>query len=90
MEWNASRSPPNEWFLLLAKAGKAVTGVEVSQLEAASRKCHHTALENKAELADLDIPNAKIKCQAFIRDKGGVSIGIWMNDHEARKGIEER
>ena len=89
MGWDASDSPPNEWFVLLAKAGKAVTGVDVSKLEAASRKCHRTALKDKTELADLDIPDAKIECQAFTRDGGGVSISIWMNDPEARKGIEE-
>lgn len=87
--WDDGGFPPNAWFGLLAKAGKAVTGVDVRTLEAASRKCHRAALKDKSELADIDIPNAKIECQAFTRDGGGVNIHIWMNDHEAQKGIEE-
>jgi hypothetical protein len=89
LNWDASGFPPNAWFGLLAKAGKAVTGVDLKKLEFASRQCHRSALKDKSELADLDIPNAKIECQAFTRDGGGVNISIWMNDHEARKGIED-
>jgi hypothetical protein len=89
LTWDASGFPPNAWFALLAKAGKAVTGVDLKKLEFASRQCHRSALKDKSELAALDIPNAKIECQAFTRDGGGVVISIWMNDHEARKGIEE-
>ncbi len=90
LNWDLSGFPPNEWFTLLALAGKAVTGADTKTLEAASRKCHRAALKDKSELADLDIPSAKIECQAFTRDGGGVDIGIWINDHEARKGIEDR
>lgn len=43
----------------------------------------------KTELAELEIPNAKIERQAFTRDAGGVSMSIRVNDHEARKGVEE-
>jgi hypothetical protein len=89
LTWDASGFPPNAWFGLLAKAGNAVTGVELKKLESASRQCHRSALKDKSELADLGIPNAKIECQAFTRDGGGVNISIWMNDHEARKGVEE-
>jgi hypothetical protein len=89
MTWDPSGFPPNSWFALLAKAGKSVTGVDVKKLESASRQCHRSALKDKTELADLDIPNAKIECQAFTRDGGGVNISIWMNDHEARKNVEE-
>ena len=89
LNWDDSGFPPNAWFKLLALAGKAVTGVDVRTLEASSHKCHQAALKEKSELADVDIPNAKIDCQAFTRDGGGVDIGIWINDHEARKGIEE-
>jgi hypothetical protein len=89
LTWDASGFPPNAWFGLLAKAGNAVTGVDLKKLELASRQCHRSALKDKTELADLDIPNAKIECQAFTRDGGGVNISIWMNDHDARKGIEE-
>jgi hypothetical protein len=90
LTWDTSGFPSNAWFGLLAKAGKAVTGVDVKKLDTASRQCHRSALKDKTELSDLDIPNAKIECQAFTRDGGGVNISIWMNDHEARKGIEER
>jgi hypothetical protein len=89
LAWNASGFPPNTWFALLAKAGNAVTDVDLKKLESVSRQCHRSALKDKTELADIDIPNAKIECQAFTRDGGGVVIGIWMNDHEARKGVEE-
>jgi hypothetical protein len=89
LTWHASGFPPNAWFGLLAKAGKAVTGVDLKRLESASRKCHRAALNDKSELADLDIPNAKIECQAFTRDGGGVNIHIWMNDREVRNGVEE-
>jgi hypothetical protein len=87
--WDASGFPPNTWFGLLVKAGKAVTGVDLKELESASRQCHRSALKDKTELADIEIPNAKIECQAFTRDGGGVNISIWINDHESRRGIEE-
>lgn len=89
LTWDASGFPSNAWFALLAKAGKAVTGVDLKRLESASHQCHRSALKDKSELAGLDIPNAKIECQAFTGDGGGVVISIWINDHEARKGIEE-
>jgi len=89
LNWDLSGFPPNEWFTLLALAGKAVTGVDTKILETASHKCHRAALKDKSELAGIDVPNAKIECQAFTRDGGGVDIGIWINDHEARKGIED-
>jgi hypothetical protein len=87
--WDASGFPPNAWFGMVARAGRAVTGVDIKKLETASRRCHRSALKDKSELAELDIPNAKIECQAFTRDGGGVQMSIWVNDHEARKGIEE-
>jgi hypothetical protein len=87
--WNASGFPSNAWFGLVARAGKAVTGVDVKKLEAASRQCHRSALKDKSELAELDIPNAKIECQAFTRDGGAVQMSLWIKDHQARKGIEE-
>ena len=66
--------PPNAWFWLLVKGGKAVTRVDVKELESASRQCYRSALKSKTELADIEIPNAKIECQAFTRDADGVSI----------------
>ena len=89
LTWDKSGFPPNAWFDLLARAGRAVTGVEVKTLARASRKCHQSALKDKSELAEFDIKNAKIGCQAFTRDGGGVNIHIWMNDRTARKDIEE-
>ncbi|WP_439359956.1 hypothetical protein [Bradyrhizobium sp. DASA03007] len=89
LAWDLSGFPPNQWFSLLAAAGKAVTGVDVKSLEVGLRKCHRAALKDPSELSDLEVRAAKIECQAFTRDGGGVNIHIWMNDHEARKGIEE-
>ena len=80
LTWNASGFPPNEWFGLLAKAGKAVTGADLKELVSASRHCHRSALEDKTEPADVEIPNAKIECQAFTGDGGGVKISIWIDD----------
>jgi hypothetical protein len=85
LNWDDSGFPPNAWLKLLALAGKAVSGVDVRTLEAASHKCHRATLKEKSELADLDTPNAKIECQAFTRDGGGVDIGIWINGHEVEK-----
>jgi hypothetical protein len=92
LNWDDNGFPPNAWFVLLAKAGQAVTGVDTKTLEAASRKCHRLALNDKDTLADFDIPNTKIECQAFADsgNSGGVIVSIWINDHEARKGIEEK
>jgi hypothetical protein len=80
LTWDASVFPPNAWFGLLAKAGKAVTGVDSKELESASRQCHRSALKDKTELADIEIPNAKIEYQAFTRGGGGINISIWIND----------
>jgi len=67
--WNASGFPPNTWFAMLAKAGKAVTGVDLKKLESASRQCHRSALKDKTELAELDIPSAKIDVK-LLRETG--------------------
>ena len=85
---DANSSPPDEWFGLLAKAGKAVTGVDLSKLVAVSRECYRTALKDKTELTELDAPEAETGPQAFTRDRGGVSISIWMNDHKSPKAVE--
>jgi len=89
INWDKSGYPPNAWFDLAAKAGKAVTGVDANSLVSALHKCHRAALKDSSELSDLEISNAKIECQAFTRDGGGVSMGVWINDHGARKGIED-
>jgi hypothetical protein len=68
LTWDASGFPPNTWFRLVASAGKAVTGLDVNKLESASHLCHRAALKDTSELAELDVPNAKIECQAFTRD----------------------
>jgi hypothetical protein len=82
--------PSNNWFAIAADAGRAVSGVDSKSLELAIRKCHRTALKDKSELFDLEINNARIECQAFTRDGGGVTVSVWINDHEARNGIEDR
>ena len=68
--------PPNRWFVLLAAAGSAVTGVDPKRLEAGAHTCHRATLKNTSELAELDLKEAKIECQAFTRDGGGVVIDI--------------
>jgi hypothetical protein len=80
LTWDAGGFPPNEWFGLIAKAGKAVTGADLKKLESASRQCYRSALKDKTELADMEIPNAKIECQAFTPDGGGMNISIWIDD----------
>jgi hypothetical protein len=78
LTWDASVFPPNAWFGLLAKAGKAVTGVNLKELEAASRQCHRLALKDKTD--EIEIPNATIECRAFTRDGDGINISIWISD----------
>jgi hypothetical protein len=78
LTWDASVFPPNAWFGLLAKAGKAVTGVNLKELEAASRQCHCLALKDKTD--EIEIPNATIECRAFTRDGDGINISIWISD----------
>jgi hypothetical protein len=58
--WDAGGFPPDEWFGLLAKAGKAVTGADLKDLGLASRECFRAAQKDKREPADMEIPNAKI------------------------------
>src|SRR6202035_1467892 len=72
--WDSGGFPPNEWFGLLATAGKAVTGADLKDLESASRGCYRSALKDKPEPAAMEIPNAKIECQAFTSDGGGLNI----------------
>ncbi|WP_143199892.1 hypothetical protein [Bradyrhizobium sp. NAS80.1] len=85
LSWQASGFPPNAWFALAASAGNAVTNVDLKALEAAARKCHRLALKDKSELADLELPKAKVECQAFTRDGGAVVLDIWINDKAAQK-----
>ena len=78
--WDAGGFPPNVWFGLLAKAGKAVTGADLKKLGSASRECYRSALKDKTEPASMEIPNAKIECQAFTLEGGAINISIW-KDH---------
>ena len=78
--WDAGGFPPNEWFGLVAKAGKAVTGADLNELGSASRECYRSALKDKTELADIEIPSAKIQCRSFALDNGKMNISIGMND----------
>jgi hypothetical protein len=77
--WDTGGFPPDQWFGLLAKAGKAVTGADLDRLISASRECYRSA-KDKTELADIEIPNAKIECQAFAFDNGKMNISIRISD----------
>jgi hypothetical protein len=79
LTWDAGGFPPNEWFGLLAKAGKAVTGADLKELESASRQCYRSALKDKTDLADMQIPGAKIQCRDFTLDGDGINISIWID-----------
>jgi hypothetical protein len=74
--WDAGGFPPNEWFGLVAKAGKAVTGADLKELQSASSQCYRSALKDKTEPAGVEIPNAKIKCQAFTRDGAAINVSF--------------
>jgi hypothetical protein len=50
---DAGGFPPNEWFGLLAKTGKAVTGADLNNLDSASRRCYRSALQDKTEPAGV-------------------------------------
>jgi hypothetical protein len=76
MVCNEGGFPPNKWFALLAAAGNAVTGVDPKRLEDGAHSCHRAALKDTSELADLDLGEAKIECQSFKRNGGGVVIAI--------------
>ena len=87
MIWAKNVYPDNAWFAFAAKAGFAVTGVEPKRIEAAIRLCHRRALKDETD--EVEIPNAKIECQASTDESDpGFSVDVWMNDHEARKGVE--
>jgi len=88
--WDAGGFPPDEWFGLLAKAGKAVTGADLEELGSASRECFRSAQKDKREPADMEIPNAKIECKAFTL--GDVTnISIWTGDaSSASPALNER
>jgi hypothetical protein len=80
LNWDKSGYPPNDWFVLASRAGQAVTGVDAKKVERAIRNCHLSALKDPSELAELTIPKAKIECQAFVRDGGGVNVSVYIND----------
>lgn len=70
--------PSNAWFALAVRAGAVETGAAPARLEAAIRKCHLSALKDKKwEMGEIELPRAKVECQAFTRDGGGVSLSIW-------------
>ncbi|OKO76374.1 hypothetical protein [Bradyrhizobium sp. NAS96.2] len=80
LTWNSSGYPSNEWFTVLAKAGAAVTGAAQKPLEDAAHRCHRAALRDRTELAEANLNDAKIDCQAFTRDGGGVVINVGKPD----------
>ncbi|QHP69548.1 hypothetical protein EI171_21005 [Bradyrhizobium sp. LCT2] len=76
LNWDASGFPPNEWFVLAAAAGSAVTGVDRKELEAAARRCHRVALKETDEQASVVLPKATVGCQAFTKNGGGVVVDV--------------
>lgn len=87
--WDKNSFPPNAWFNLVARSGNAVTGASLKRLTTALHACHRAALRDADNLSNVELPPAKIECSAFTRDGGGVFMSVWVNDHEARKGVEE-
>jgi len=54
-----------------------MTGIGKGEIEVTARKCHALALSDpNEEFAELELAAAKITCQAFERDGGGVIINI--------------
>lgn len=78
--WDAGGFPPNEWFGLLAKAGKAVTGADLNELLSGSRECSRSVLKDKTEVADMKISNAKIECRVVTLGRRGMNIRISLDD----------
>ncbi|WP_128931891.1 hypothetical protein [Bradyrhizobium zhanjiangense] len=76
LSWDASSFPSNQWFVLAAAAGSAVTGVDRKELEAAARRCHRVALKETDEQAGIVLPKATVGCQAFAKNGGGVVVDI--------------
>jgi hypothetical protein len=82
-------APPGEWFGLLAKAGKAVTGADSKDLGSACA-CLRSAQKDKREPTDMEIPNTKIECKAFTLGDG-TNISIWIGDaSSASPALNER
>jgi hypothetical protein len=77
--------PPNGWFAVAAKAGRAVTGENIEVLDQGMRQCQREALKSETESADLETPNARIECQAFTHDGGRAAVDIWFLDEDILK-----
>jgi hypothetical protein len=83
LTWDSIDIPPNEWFGLLAK-------VQIGSSYSFTQ-CFRSALGDKTKLADVEIPNAKIECQAFTLDGGGVNVSIRIdNALSVRPVLNER
>ncbi|MCK1529056.1 hypothetical protein IVB15_15325 [Bradyrhizobium sp. 182] len=76
LNWDTNGFPSKEWFSLVAKAGSAVTGADLKQLELAARRCYRSALKDPDEQASATFSGATVECQAFTRDGGGVVIDV--------------
>lgn len=60
LNWDTSGFPSDEWFNLVAKAGNAVTGANVKQLELAAHRCHRAALKQADEQANATLSDATV------------------------------
>jgi hypothetical protein len=89
LNWDDGAYPPKDWFAVAARAGWAVTGVDADWLEAAIHKCHRVALKDPSEESDVEIPHARVECQAFAHDGGAVVMSIWIDDRGPPKTAED-
>ena len=63
--------PSDAWFRELATAGSAVTGVDIQEVEASTRRCYRAALDSETRNASKDLPNNKIvQCSGMFLKKG--------------------
>jgi hypothetical protein len=75
--WNRNACPSRQFFAAMAVAGAVATSASPAAIEAAIRQCHRVALLPSAEeFAERVAGPANIKCHAFTRDGGAVSVHI--------------
>ena len=71
--WGQSPSPPKEYYEIISKSGRILTGENEPALTSAAKVCVKKALSNTSDLGDELTDKAKLECQAFVRDGGSVS-----------------
>jgi hypothetical protein len=72
--------PPGTFFDLIALTANAALGLKRRDARAASVECHRQALGDKYEVATVERGEAHVECQAFTRDGGATSIGVFWKD----------